>query len=208
MKDMICELCGGILQETAPDRRECSRCGALRVGPPDPPPAPLVRIYRGLPGSGKSTLIERRWYEDQFNQQVFSADRFFLDDQGNYRFDPARLGEAHAWCFREFLAALVHASAAARAEDVLEVFTIDNTNVRAWEIAPYVQAANAHGRPHEVVTVLCDPLTAWRRNRHGVPLKAVWEMHRALLNESLPPHWNHVVVEAGGVEPSREGGDR
>ena len=49
-------------------------------------------LLRGLPGSGKSTLATA------IGGVHFEADMYFVDDNGNYNFEPARIKDAHAWC--------------------------------------------------------------------------------------------------------------
>ncbi len=75
-----------------------------------------------------------------------------------------------------------------------KLYVIDNTSISAWEIAPYILAASAFGLDHEIVTIACNPDVAAARNIHGVPAQVVWDMHRRLLTESLPPFWNHKVI--------------
>ena len=58
-----------------------------------------VIIPRGGSGAGKSTWIERTHPE----ALIFSADAFFINEEGVYGFDVTKLGEAHAWCFKSFI---------------------------------------------------------------------------------------------------------
>ena len=56
-------------------------------------------LLRGLPGSGKSTLGDVILYTNQLtNQDVLSADNFFIDKNGEYVFDGAKIKEAHNNC--------------------------------------------------------------------------------------------------------------
>ena len=151
---------------------------------------PTVHIYRGIPGSGKTTtmkLIKGSLQLPDVTDCAFSADDFWINHAtGAYEFDPKRIGEAHAWCFREFLNSLILKH--------LDHLFVDNTNIKAWEIAPYVQAANAYGWDHEIITVHCNPKIAFARNVHQVPLTVVWAMHVKLLTEELPPHWKQTII--------------
>lgn len=155
---------------------------------------PQVILYRGIPGSGKTWAIED-WMHT-FSQDIhdpspkpYSADYLFNTPQG-YKFDPKRIAEAHAWCFRQYL------------EDVqlwdkgeyISHFVIDNTNISAFEMAPYIQAANAYGLAHEIITIWSDPIIAYKRNTHGVPLTTIMTMYKRLLQEDLPTFWNHKII--------------
>ncbi len=53
-------------------------------------------LIRGLPGSGKSTLAQK--YVDNLGYAHFEADQYFLDESGNYCFNPRLLERAHNWC--------------------------------------------------------------------------------------------------------------
>lgn len=156
-------------------------------------PTTEVLILRGLPGSGKSTLAIRIAQEMALRKipvVICSADHHFLDADGVYKFDPTKIGDAHATCFSRYLSFLP-----TRISSNDPKIIVDNTNVRAYEIAPYVLAANMAKAGCKVLTVWSDPATAWSRNLHGVPLKVVLDMHRAMLLESLPPFWQHEVID-------------
>ena len=56
-----------------------------------------VIIMRGLPGSGKST--EAKSYILTHGAVVVSADDFFMV-AGKYRYNPAKIGDAHVACMR------------------------------------------------------------------------------------------------------------
>ncbi len=144
---------------------------------------PVAIILRGVPGSGKTTLARKRFPGSPYPEFV-SADHYFTDPFGTYRFDPAKLPDAHNECLRVCLRHL------ASHRHVV----VDNTNVRMFEIAPYYRLAEAFGYEAKVVWVHCDPLIAARRNVHGVPVETVLNMARSF--DPLPPWWNveHVYV--------------
>jgi predicted kinase len=48
-------------------------------------------LVRGIPGSGKSTFAK------QLGCTHFETDTFFMED-GEYKFDPSKLKQAHSWC--------------------------------------------------------------------------------------------------------------
>ena len=143
--------------------------------------AKKVVILRGLPGAGKSTFTAG------LDLPVVSADHYFLSPEGEYVFRPEKLPEAHGQCFRR---AVEHASRG-------EGFVVDNTNLTAVEVAPYVALAGAYGLDHEIISVVADPEVAFRRQRHGVP-RATFERMRAAFEGFHPmPWWKHRVERVG-----------
>lgn len=150
-----------------------------------------IYIMRGLPGAGKSTWVRRNYPQ----AHVCSADSFFLDEEGVYRFDAALISDAHASCLRGFAEIL-----AAIAKDSIsspEVVIVDNTAIRAWEISPYYNLSQAYGHNARIIHVKCDAKTAHSRNIHGVPLERVEKMDDSLTCEELPVFWTVEIVEGG-----------
>jgi predicted kinase len=155
---------------------------------------PLVIIMRGLPGCGKSYYIDTQLCNSALSSntdlEVFSADHYFTDNNGIYRFDPKHLGAAHAACFKSYLDFLAQLDVM----EVPEMLVVDNTNISAYEMAPYIQAANAYGLDHKIVTLWCNPKLAAQRNTHDVPNHTILAMYQKLLKEELPPFWKHQVT--------------
>jgi predicted kinase len=150
-----------------------------------------VLVLRGLPGSGKSTharaLADKARAEGR-SVVVVSTDDFFVElGGGTYAFDVAKLGEAHATCFRRFLAAL-----GARTELVV----VDNTNTSAIEMSPYMLGAYAFGYTAKVLQIACDRERALTRNVHGVPVASFDAMSSAFASEKLPAWWTVEHVDA------------
>lgn len=54
-------------------------------------------LIRGIPGSGKTTFAESLFYASLVDR-VFEADQFFIDNEGEYKFNASKLGEAHTYC--------------------------------------------------------------------------------------------------------------
>lgn len=144
---------------------------------------------RGLPGAGKSTWAN----ENHPDAHVCSADSFFLNDDGVYRFNGALISEAHASCLRRF--AKIVASIEYNMENSPEVIIVDNTGIRAWEISPYYNLAEAYGHDVRIIHIKCDAETAHSRNIHGVPLERVEKMDDDLSCEKLPAFWTVETVE-------------
>ena len=99
-------------------------------------------LVRGLPGSGKTTLSQL------LTAFVLEADMYFMQD-GEYKFDAAKLKLAHQWC-----------------KDQCESFmkrekpkiAVSNTFTQDWEMESYIELAKQYG--YRVHTIIVE-------NRHG-----------------------------------------
>lgn len=58
---------------------------------------PVLYLIRGVPGSGKTTFAKSLFYANLVDG-VFEADQFFIDNEGEYKFNASKLGEAHIYC--------------------------------------------------------------------------------------------------------------
>ncbi|XP_064274403.1 NEDD4-binding protein 2 isoform X1 [Passer domesticus] len=148
----------------------------------------VLVLLRGVPGSGKSYLA-RNLLEDNPGGIILSTDDYFYKD-GQYHYDPDCLGEAHEWNRK-------------RAKEAFEMrlspIIIDNTNIQAWEMKPYVALA----QQFKYKVMFREPDTWWkfkpkeleRRNIHGVSkekIKRMLERYercltvRSILDSSVP----------------------
>ena len=175
-------------------------------------------LLSGIPGSGKSRYVAERFggvphfcesvrgfitrAAGSPTVEIVSADALFVGEDGVYRHDPSRLGEAHNKCVASvtFWAVSSDDNPANHVIAPADVVVLDNTNTTAIELAPYVALAAAFGIPCSLVTVECDPETAFKRNAHGAPRETVLAMHAALQARVLPPYWDLVreTYVAGG----------
>ena len=115
-------------------------------------------LVRGLPGSGKSTLAKT------LAPVHCEADQYFVGPDGVYRFDQAKLAEAHADCLTRTVQALCDG------RDV----AVSNTFTRVWEMRPYLDLrAKIEGLEIEVVR-----MTSQYESVHGVPKEAVDRMRQ------------------------------
>jgi predicted kinase len=128
-----------------------------------------VILLRGISGAGKSTYTSKHFP----GAVVCSADQYFISPDGNYKFDPEKLGSAHGSCKRKFKKAL-------EANDPLIV--VDNTNTTLWEMQPYIQLAAAHGYDVDVIRLEVSPELAASRNLHGVPPEAIKKMQDRMVD--------------------------
>ncbi len=158
---------------------------------------PAVVILAGLPGVGKTHLC--RQYEAEkvtmFGQgavRTFSHDVALTADDGYYSFSHEKLEDARRIVLAEFLKFLINPGSA-----VLAV--VDNLNIDAVSIAPYLESALALGFVANVLRI--DPgdraLACWARNVHRVPLGAFLDMKRRWAASKMPRHWAvaHRLVE-------------
>ncbi len=122
-----------------------------------------LTLIRGLPGSGKTTLAQT------LGCAHFAADDRMVDATGAYRFDAAKLAEAHAGCQDDAESLLVQGESCA----------VANTFTQRWEMEPYYRIAALYGAVVEVIDLFDagladDELAA--RNVHGVPVGAIARM--------------------------------
>ena len=117
----------------------------------------MLYIIRGIPGSGKSTMARKL-----APNAAFEADAYMVDQQGNYAFDPSRLGEVHQKCYEAVRDALM--------QDIANV-AVANTFVKRWEYQKYVDLANELGVKYEII--VCN---GGYKNIHGVPEEAIQRM--------------------------------
>ena len=104
-------------------------------------------LLRGLPGSGKTTLA------NQLGGSLVEADRYFMV-YGEYKFDAAKLKEAHAWCRNQVKEWMKTND---RGFDVPRI-VVSNTFTQEWEMKPYFDLAKEHG--YTVFSLIVE-------NRHG-----------------------------------------
>jgi tRNA uridine 5-carbamoylmethylation protein Kti12 len=137
-------------------------------------------IYRGLPGSGKSTFAKSNVEQlRKLGLQVehLEADMYFEDAKGNYKYDPTKIKEAHRWCqeqTKKFLGNGV-------------TVIVSNTFTTAWEMLPYFRML-----PWEDILVLV--ATGTYDNVHGVPPEVIEKMKKRW--EAIPGEYTIVDDDA------------
>ncbi|TFK14862.1 NEDD4-binding protein 2 [Platysternon megacephalum] len=181
-----------------------------------PPVCPVMRkkthlvgqvlvLLRGVPGSGKSFLA-RTLLEDNPSGIILSTDDYFYKN-GQYQYDANCLGEAHEWNRKQAKEAF---------EKRISPIIIDNTNIQAWEMKPYV----ALSQQYKYKVMFREPDTWWkfkpkeleRRNIHGVSkekIKRMLERYErcltvnSILNSTVPDKsenadWNEDPCQGEG----------
>lgn len=104
-------------------------------------------LLRGLPGSGKSTLAKILVGDKDYCHK--EADMYFIDSDGDYKFNPSKLKDAHNWCREEIEFAMKYEHSPV---------VVTNTFTQEWEMIPYFELAKKYGyRVHSLIV----------ENRHG-----------------------------------------
>lgn len=143
-----------------------------------------IILMSGIPGSGKSTYVQKH-FPGAF---IVSADSYFMKN-GEYKFDATKLSLAHGACLQSYASALVNPWIGEP-----QTMVVDNTNVTALELAPYVALANAYGHKPEIVSFTFSyrdqVMLASVRNIHGVSEEACKAMAHRFWERETPPYWD------------------
>ncbi|KAL7636013.1 UNVERIFIED_CONTAM: hypothetical protein RMT77_013831 [Armadillidium vulgare] len=138
----------------------------------------IMVIMKGLPGSGKSTIVNALSSFYPWSV-VCSADKFF-QKHNTYKFDSNKLQEAHIFSKQSALSA---------AKSNVTCIIIDNTNLQFWEMKFYVDLADAFN----YIVFVVQPLTPWcknvkilaEKNSHGIDASILRKKLKAI--EDLSP---------------------
>ena len=164
----------------------------------------VIFIMRGLPGSGKSTIVKSMknvyGHVDSNKIAVCSADAYFMKN-GFYKFDASKLKDAHGECQLQ-----VREAAKLRTN----VIVIDNTNILFWEFAPYIKI----GRDEGYIPVLVETRTPWRmdanvlqdKNAHGVSKNVLQK--KIDIYSSPPPLYFGWFLGNRDSKRLKDGGDK
>lgn len=118
----------------------------------------ILVLFRGLPGSGKSTLSA------QLCDVTLSADDYFIQPNGSYKFDPTGIRNAHRQCQSNTTAAMRLG---------IPKIGVANTFTKEWEMEEYFKLAEKYG--YQISTVVVENRHG-SSNSHGVPTEAVQQM--------------------------------
>ena len=103
----------------------------------------VLYIVRGIPGSGKSTFAKT------LGGEHYEADMFFIDGNGEYKFDTSKIKQAHEWCQDMVYMDMIKET---------PKIVVSNTFTQEWEMRPYFELAKTYG--YKVFSVIVE-------NRHG-----------------------------------------
>lgn len=122
----------------------------------------MLYIVRGLPGSGKTT------YAAGLGIPHFEADDYFINEEGEYCFDPSKLKDAHRECKNNVEYALMNA------RDVV----VANTFTTVSELRPYIDLAVKYG-----TKVMLHTCTGNYESVHGVPEHTIERMRERFVSD-------------------------
>lgn len=124
----------------------------------------VMTLIRGLPGSGKSTVAEMLKKGSRWRTRTFSADDYFHDKDGIYRYDPKKVEEAHLWCQERVATAISY---------YIPNIIIANTFVELEELNPYIKMALKND--YKLNVIECKTMFG---NVHDVPKHKVQKMQQ------------------------------
>lgn len=133
---------------------------------------PKLFLFRGLPGSGKSTAAAT---QENWDHRVLETDMFMVNGDGIYEFDPKKLSWAHDQCFKKTVEFL----------DMGFDVTVANTFTQMWEMEPYLAIPN--------VKIFIVEMKTQYKSIHDVPDESFRRMQARW--EELPEDFPWPVVQ-------------
>jgi len=110
-----------------------------------------LTLLRGLPGSGKTTFAKT------LEGLHIEADMYFINENGEYNFEPTKIKDAHKWC-NELVEEWM------RGEQ--DKIVVSNTFTQEWEMESYYEMAKKYG--YHVFSIIVENRHGGV-NEHGVP---------------------------------------
>jgi predicted kinase len=108
----------------------------------------ILILCRGVSGAGKSTFAKT------LGGIHIEADQYFIDGEGNYKFDGSKIKLAHEYCRAQTGAWMRTDGSQVNVDKIV----VSNTFTQEWEIEPYFELAKKYG--YKVFSIVVE-------NRHG-----------------------------------------
>jgi predicted kinase len=108
----------------------------------------MLYLVRGCPGSGKSTFAKT------LGGIHIEADQYFIDGEGNYKFDGSKIKLAHEYCRSQTEAWMKTDGTQVNVDKIV----VSNTFTQLWEMEPYFELAKKYG--YKTFSIVVE-------NRHG-----------------------------------------
>ena len=124
----------------------------------------VLIILRGLPGSGKTSFAKY-----MFSNNVFEADQYFTDTDGNYNFDATKLHAAHTDCQTRVEKLMQMSETTQYGHEIV----VSNTATTEKELKPYYDLAEKY--EYKVVSLIVENRHDGK-NEHGVPDEKLEQM--------------------------------
>jgi len=135
----------------------------------------IVYFLRGLPGAGKSALANEllnvhadatiAWGDEEKAISI-EADDYFIDENGEYNFDPGKLEEAHSYCRERYQKAL---------HEHVNCIIVSNVSAEKKHVDWYKEEAELYG--YMFISLIVENRDQ-RKSIHNVPAKSVQNMAR------------------------------
>jgi predicted kinase len=124
----------------------------------------ILIILRGLPGSGKTSFAKY-----MFSNNIFEADQYFYDNEGNYNFDASKLHQAHLDCQRRVEELMKISDTTQYGQEIV----VSNTSTTEKELQPYLNLADKYN--YKVVSLIVENRHG-NKSVHGVPDEKLEQM--------------------------------
>ena len=134
-------------------------------------------IMRGLPGSGKSSLV-RRILKTYPQAEVCSADAYFTQADGSYQYDRDKIKEAHIYSQEK---------AEALCRDACNLVIVDNTHVKRWELQPYLNIATKF----RYSVVILEPQTPWAKDPEQLAMRNSHNVKESVIRKKVK-EWQEI----------------
>jgi len=131
---------------------------------------PILRIFRGLPGSGKSTAANK------YPCKTFAADDWFVFTGTPFHW--SNLANAHSWCYNRVRDSLMGGKDC----------NVANTFVEKRDLHKYLEMAKELNAEVEIIDLYdggCTDEQLAERNIHNVPVTTIRNMRKKYYKEII-----------------------